>query len=162
MCFFFFFSAGYCVITYILGIGDRHMDNLLLSTSGKMVHIDFGFILGKDPKLFPPPMKISLEMVQAMGGMESNDFRKFRGYCFTVFNTLRKSANLILNLISLMTDSNVQDIRDDPDKAVMKVQENFQLQKTDEEAIQYFREQINFSVSALFPQVFDAFHKWAQ
>ena len=105
-------------------------------------------------------MKISLEMVQAMGGMDGADFRKFRSYCFTVFNTLRKSANLILNLFSLMTDSNVQDIRDDPDKAVMKVQENFQLQKSDEEAIQYFREQINFSVSALFPQVFDT--KWAQ
>lgn len=60
--------AGYCVITYLLGVGDRHLDNLLLTTSGKLFHIDFGYILGRDPKPMPPPMKLSKEMVDAMGG----------------------------------------------------------------------------------------------
>ena len=113
--------AGYCVVTYLLGVGDRHLDNLLLSPDGHFFHADFGYILGRDPKPFPAQMKLSREMVEGMGGTQSQYYAQFKSFCFTAYTTLRKSANLILNLFSLMVDANIPDILFEPDKAVIKV-----------------------------------------
>ena len=34
----------------LLGIGDRHLDNILLLPSGQLMHVDFGYSFGEDPK----------------------------------------------------------------------------------------------------------------
>ncbi|CAH3041450.1 unnamed protein product [Porites lobata] len=154
--------AGYCVITYILGVGDRHLDNLLLTKSGNLFHIDFGYILGRDPKPLPPPMKLSKEMVEGMGGASSEFYQTFRKQCFTAFLHLRRHANLILNLFSLMVDANVPDIALEPDKTVKKVQDKFRLDLNDEEAVQFLQSLIDESVSAMFPVVVEQIHKFAQ
>jgi phosphatidylinositol 3-kinase len=70
--------AGYCVLTYLLGIGDRHLENILLNNEGKMFHIDFGFILGKDPKPIPPPFKLCKEMIEGMGGEKTENYTLFK------------------------------------------------------------------------------------
>lgn len=48
------------------------------------------------------------------------------------YNWLRKSANLILNLLSLMGDAGIQDIskRSDLPKVLVKVEEKFRLDLT--------------------------------
>uniref|UniRef100_A0A671K507 Phosphatidylinositol 3-kinase catalytic subunit type 3 n=1 Tax=Sinocyclocheilus anshuiensis TaxID=1608454 RepID=A0A671K507_9TELE len=154
--------AGYCVITYILGVGDRHLDNLLLTKTGKLFHIDFGYILGRDPKPLPPPMKLSKEMVEGMGGMQSEQYQEFRKQCYTAFLHLRRYSNLILNLFSLMVDANIPDIALEPDKTVKKVQDKFRLDLSDEEAVHYMQSLIDESVGALFAAVVEQIHKFAQ
>uniref|UniRef100_G1PQ43 Phosphatidylinositol 3-kinase catalytic subunit type 3 n=1 Tax=Myotis lucifugus TaxID=59463 RepID=G1PQ43_MYOLU len=154
--------AGYCVITYILGVGDRHLDNLLLTKTGKLFHIDFGYILGRDPKPLPPPMKLNKEMVEGMGGTQREQYQEFRKQCYTAFLHLRRYSNLILNLFSLMVDANIPDIALEPDKTVKKVQDKFRLDLSDEEAVHYMQSLIDESVHALFAAVVEQIHKFAQ
>jgi phosphatidylinositol 3-kinase len=154
--------AGYCVITYLLGVGDRHLDNLLLTPSGKLFHIDFGYILGRDPKPMPPPMKLSKEMVEAMGGIQSEYYQEFRKLCYTAFLHLRRHANLILNLFSLMVGASVPDIALEPDKTVKKVLDKFKLELNDEAAVKYMQELIDISVSAFMPALVEQLHKFTQ
>ena len=154
--------AGYCVITYLLGVGDRHLDNLLLAPSGHFFHADFGYILGRDPKPFAPAMKLCKEMVEGMGGSSSPNYSAFKSYCFTAYTTLRKSSNLILNLFSLMVDANIPDIKVEPGRVVEKVRERFHLEMSEEEAMRFFEGLIGDSVGSIFPVVIDTIHNMMQ
>ncbi|CDJ54133.1 phosphatidylinositol 3-kinase, putative [Eimeria brunetti] len=102
--------AGYCVATYLLGVGDRHLDNLLLKSDGKMLHIDFGFILGEDPKPFAPPMKICREMMEVLGSVQSAEFSYFLHLCCLCFKYLRMHAHPICLLLECMATSSLKDI----------------------------------------------------
>lgn len=154
--------AGYCVITYLLGVGDRHLDNLLLAPDGHFFHADFGYILGRDPKPFAPQMKLCKEMVEGMGSSTSRNYAAFKSYCFTAYTTLRKSSNLILNLFSLMVDANIPDIKVEPQRVVEKVRERFHLEMTEEEAMRHFEGLIVDSVGSIFPVVIDTIHNMMQ
>jgi phosphatidylinositol 3-kinase len=157
--------AGYCVITYILGVGDRHLDNIMLQLSGHFFHIDFGFIFGRDPKPLPPAFRLTREMVDGMGGIESAEYRQFCSLACQAFNTLRKSAGLILNLLHLMEDAGIEDLSNNPaadaEGIISKVEERFKLELTDEQAERYFIGLINESLAAFAPRVMDVFHSLA-
>ncbi|VDP07739.1 unnamed protein product [Soboliphyme baturini] len=150
--------AGYTVISYLLGIGDRHLHNLLLCTDGRIFHVDFGYILGRDPKPLAPPIKLTKEMIEGLGGFNSNQWQEFRTLTYTAFLHLRRNSNLILNLFALMINSTIPDIVLEPDKAVKKLQERFLLHLSDEEAVQYIQQLIDVSISAKMAAIADIMH----
>lgn len=145
--------------------------------------VDFGYILGRDPKPFPPAVKVCKEMVDALGGIHSPHYARFKSLSFTGFTTLRKNANLLINLVALMVEADVPDIRVEPDKAVMKVrslgflglrpfsaltvpgmcsqvQDKFLLSLSEDEAIHEFEALLNDT--SYFASVLDRIHSVAQ
>jgi phosphatidylinositol-4,5-bisphosphate 3-kinase len=107
--------AGYCVATYIMGIGDRHNDNIMVKKSGHYFHIDFGHFLGNFKYQFGirrerTAFVFTPEMAYVMGGDKSEDFNKFEKYCFRAFSILRRNGNTLINLFSLMVPAGMPEL----------------------------------------------------
>lgn len=94
--------AAYTVITFLLGVGDRHADNVMLTRDGILFHIDYGFILGKDPKPLQPPMRIDHYMIDALGGTQTAQYEQFKKLCVVAFNCLRRHVSLFMIMLTLV------------------------------------------------------------
>ena len=152
--------AGYCVVTYILGIGDRHLENLMIDNRGRLFHIDFGFILGKDPKPAPPPIKLCQEMVECMGGKGSRRYEEFKQKCVNAYWVLRENARVIVNMFYLMIDSGIPELNDI--EMLNKLHEKFVPGYSKQEASNSFLTNLEESVNALMPVLMEKIHAWAQ
>ena len=94
--------VGACVLCYILGVGDRHKENILINDKGEIINVDFSFILGKDPKHVNTEMRITSEMLEMLGGKNSNNFIKFKSKCIKIYKKIRKYSNLWFLLLSYL------------------------------------------------------------
>ena len=153
--------AGYSVITYILGVGDRHLDNLLLHQSGAFFHCDYSFLLGNDPKKYVP-LRITEDMVHGMGGVESDNYAKFLSLASAAFLALRRPeiVRVLLSMIRLMETSSLPDITENQsiEEAIMGVRERLRLDLTDDDAVVYMEELIERSLKDKIWIAVDAIH----
>ena len=44
-----FTAAISAVLSFVAGLGDRHHENFMVTVDGRLVHVDFGYALGKEP-----------------------------------------------------------------------------------------------------------------
>lgn len=151
--------AGYCVVTYILGIGDRHLENILINSRGRLFHIDFGFILGKDPKPYPPPVKLSEQMVECMG---KENLSKFKKKCCDVYLYLRQNSRLIVNMFYLMINCGITELSENYETVLKKLHDKFVPNMNNEEASNSLNTKLEESVSAFFTKIVDYIHEWAK
>ncbi|XP_063237766.1 phosphatidylinositol 4-phosphate 3-kinase C2 domain-containing subunit beta [Bacillus rossius redtenbacheri] len=158
--------AGYSVATYILGICDRHNDNIMLKTSGHLFHIDFGKFLG-DAQMFGnfkrdrTPFVLTSDMAYVINGGDkpSAKFHHFVDLCCQAFNVVRKHGNLLLNLFCLMVSSGIPGVTME---AVSYVQRALSLELSRPEAAAMFARMIEGSLKSWFTQFNFFLHNLAQ
>ncbi|XP_061683150.1 phosphatidylinositol 4,5-bisphosphate 3-kinase catalytic subunit beta isoform isoform X2 [Syngnathoides biaculeatus] len=141
--------AGYCVATYVLGIGDRHSDNIMVRSTGQLFHIDFGHILGNFKSKFGikrerVPFILThdfIHVIQQGKTGYTEKFGSFRQYCEEAYLILRKNGNLFITLFALMLTAGLPELTSVKDIQYLK--DSLALGKTDEEALKQFRQKFD-------------------
>jgi len=156
--------AGYCVATYVLGIGDRHNDNIMVTKDGKLFHIDFGHFLGNYKKKFGfkrerAPFVFTPDFAHVMGGRDSEKFGRFVDISCTAYNILRKNANVFITLFMMMLSTGIPELKAIEDIGYLR--EAFSLDLTDIQARDKFKNLIFESLSTRTTQINNAIHIWA-
>eukprot|EP00026_Physarum_polycephalum_P002185 Phypoly_transcript_02190.p1 GENE.Phypoly_transcript_02190~~Phypoly_transcript_02190.p1 ORF type:complete len:886 (+),score=181.00 Phypoly_transcript_02190:128-2785(+) len=98
--------AAYSIVCYLLQIKDRHNGNILLDVEGHMIHIDFGFMLSISPGNLGfelAPFKLNQEMIDLMGGVQSDMFKYFKTLLLSGLLEVRRHADELLLLVDVMT-----------------------------------------------------------
>ncbi|XP_033487502.1 phosphatidylinositol 4,5-bisphosphate 3-kinase catalytic subunit beta isoform [Epinephelus fuscoguttatus] len=141
--------AGYCVATYVLGIGDRHSDNIMVRSTGQLFHIDFGHILGNFKSKFGikrerVPFILThdfIHVIQQGKTGYTEKFGSFRQYCEEAYLILRKNGNLFITLFALMLTAGLPELTSVKDIQYLK--DSLALGKTDDEALKQFRQKFD-------------------
>ena len=95
----------YSMISYLLGIGDRHLGNIMMTSTGQLFHIDFSYLLGLDPKYTLDTIRITSDMIDALGGINSPIYSRFEETCIQIYFCARRHFDLFINILSLLIDS---------------------------------------------------------
>ena len=156
--------AGYCVATFVLGIGDRHSDNIMLKENGQLFHIDFGHFLGNFKSKFGikrerVPFVLTRDFLFIISrGREHTDaaaiphMTAFRNLCERGYLILRQKASLFINLLSMMLSTGIPELRSIEDISYMR--EALCLDKSESAAREFFRSKfadaINNSITVSF------------
>jgi len=156
--------AGYCVATYVIGIGDRHNDNIMVCKSGILFHIDFGHFLGHFKKKFgfdreKAPFVFTPQYAFILGGKGAHMYQLFEEKCCQAYNIVRKNSELFINLFSMMLSIGLFELQSV--ESIMFLRDQLALDLSDENAATHFRTLIEQSLTTKTQQFMDIVHIWA-
>jgi len=158
--------AGYCVATYVLGIGDRHNGNIMIRQDGHLFHIDFGHFLGNFKTKFGikrerTPFVFTKQMayVITLGDKKPKKnklYQDFEELCCKAYYLLRSHAVELENLFVLMVSAGMPELL--VQKDITYLREMLRLDDEEHTAGKWFKEQLERSVEDQWRQWDNAAH----
>eukprot|EP01125_Pyxidicula_operculata_P014600 TRINITY_DN4881_c0_g1_i1.p1 TRINITY_DN4881_c0_g1~~TRINITY_DN4881_c0_g1_i1.p1 ORF type:complete len:1571 (-),score=264.66 TRINITY_DN4881_c0_g1_i1:211-4749(-) len=126
--------ASNSVVGYVLGLGDRHSQNILIDVlSGDLVHIDLGVTFEQGKALKTPeivPFRLTRDIVDAMGitGVEG----VFRSCCEETMKVLRAQHSKLMTIVEVFVHDPLYRWALSPVKA-LRIQHNDEDENDDED-----------------------------
>jgi phosphatidylinositol 4-kinase len=157
--------AGYSIVCYILNLKDRHNGNILLDAKGHLIHIDYGFLLGKTPGgnigFEKAPFKLTAEFVELMDGPRSRTFMRFRELCVKTFLELRRNHNRIVLLLEMLSHGNehLPFFAGNPKRVIGELRKRFRLDLNDRDAAEFVHTLIETSAGNWTTTCYDRYQR---
>ncbi|CAN0077131.1 unnamed protein product [Ectocarpus sp. 8 AP-2014] len=159
--------AANCIVTYLLQVKDRHNGNILLDARGRVIHIDFGFMLANSPggnfNFESAPFKLTAEFVDLMGGPSSSCFRGFREVCVQTFMELRRKMPRLILLLetSSVGNAHLPCFGGRPEAVVSELRARFKPEAHDRAAMAHVHRLIDRSMGCWRTSWYDLYQSFA-
>ncbi|KAJ6632702.1 Phosphatidylinositol 4-kinase beta, partial [Pseudolycoriella hygida] len=153
--------AGYCLISYLLQVKDRHNGNILLHSDGHLIHIDFGFILSISPRNLgfeQSPFKLTPEFVEVMGGPDSSLWVEFQHLLLKGMLAARKHMDRVINIVEIMRSSaQLPCFRGGCSGTIRNLRNRFHMNCTEEELESKMEQFVFDSLNSLSTKLYDGY-----
>lgn len=106
--------AGYSLVVYFLNIKDRHNGNIMIDDKGRMIHIDFGYMLETSPGNLniEAPLKLTKEIEELLGGTSGKGFRIYQDLMVKGFLALRRRSKELVMMMDSFVESKLSCYKD--------------------------------------------------
>jgi hypothetical protein len=153
--------VAYCVATFVLGIGDRHNDNIMIKKNGEIFHIDFGHFLGHVKykmgiKREWAPFVFTSQFQNVLGGEGGKNYILFKKLLWEAFNVLRKNCENLITLLRILLITGIPELNE---KTIKFLGKSLDLKEhDDEEAKKFLNKKLNDSLYSVSTKVNFAIH----
>ena len=153
-------NVAYCLATFVLGIGDRHNDNIMIKKNGELFHIDFGHFLGHFKykmgiKRERAPFVFTRQFQSVLGGDDSEKFNEFKTKLEKGYLILRNNKEVIITLLSILLCTGIPELNE---KSLRFLENSLSLKKDDKEAVEYLDKKLNESMDSVSTKLNFAIH----
>ncbi|CAG9534352.1 unnamed protein product [Cercopithifilaria johnstoni] len=156
--------AGYSLACYFLQVKDRHNGNILLDSEGHLIHIDFGYILSISPKNLgfeTSPFKLTREMVDVMGGVDSDMFGYYKILILKGLLATRKHYEQIISIVEIMINGSQLPCFRGGSNTVRLLKDRFHMNYTEEQLRMLVDVMVEQSLDSITTRLYDNYQYYS-